>query len=131
MAGDILSKLKEINKTEYAFTDIQAQVFNLLMEGRTVEYISNELQIKKYTTNKEIKTVKEIVGLDNEDLKYIRAKRREKENKLDKVELECKRQIGEFIAPRYLGIKDTKEYPNEMYIRISLLRKKYSYKRNR
>ena len=128
MAGDILSKLKEINKTEYAFTDIQAQVFNLLMEGRTVEYISNELQIKKYTINKEIKTVKEIVGLNNEDLKYIRAKRREKENKLDKVELECKRQIGEFIAPRYLGIKDTKEYPNEMYIRISLLRKKYSYK---
>ena len=49
MARDILSKLKEINKTEYAFTDIQAQVFNLLMEGRTVEYISNELQIKKYT----------------------------------------------------------------------------------
>ena len=79
--------------------------------------------LKKYTINKEIKTVKEIVGLDNEDLKYIRAKRREKENKLDKVELECKRQIGEFIAPRYLGIKDTKEYPNEMYIRISLLRK--------
>ena len=101
MAGDILSKLKEINKTEYAFTDIQAQVFNLLMEGRTVEYISNELQIKKYTINKEIKTVKEIVGLNNEDLKYIRAKRREKENKLDKVELECKRQIGELIGHRY------------------------------
>ena len=43
MERDILSKLKEINKTEFAFTDIQAQVFNLLMEGRTVEYISNEL----------------------------------------------------------------------------------------
>lgn len=128
MVGDILSKLKKINETEYAFTDIQAQVFNLLMEGHTVAYISSELQVKNYTTNKEIKAVKEITGLDNEDLKYIKAKRKEQENKIDKIEQECKRQIGEFIAPRYLGIKDTKDYPSIMYIRVSQLRRKYSYK---
>lgn len=128
MSNYILNKLKKINETEYNFGDIQAQVFNLLMEGYTITRIANKLGITTYIANKEVKAVKEITGIDDEDLKYVRAKRREKENKLNKVELECKRQIGEFIAPRYLGIKDTKEYPREMYIRISILRKKYSYK---
>lgn len=128
MSNYILNKLKKINETEYNFEDIQAQVFNLLMEGYATTHIANKLGITTYIANKEVKAVKEITGIDDEDLKYVRAKRKEKENKLDKVELECKRQIGEFIAPRYLGIKDTKEYPNEMYIRISILRKKYSYK---
>lgn len=128
MANYILNKLKKINETEYNFEDIQAQVFNLLMEGYTTTHIANKLGITIYIANKEVKAVKEITGLDNEDIKYIRTKRREKENKINKVEQECKRQIGELIAPRYLGIKDTKDYPSIMYIRISQLRRKYSYK---
>lgn len=128
MAKDILTKLKKINKTEYNFNELQTQIFNLLMEGNSTVGICKELNIKNSIGTKEVKAIKEITGLDNEDLKYIRAKKRELSNKLDVVEQECKRQIGELIAPKYLGITDTKKYPPIMYIRISGLRKKYSYK---
>ena len=129
MAGrDIIKKLKKINETEYNFTEDQTNIFNLLMEGYSAKNMVEILGKSMNSVQKNIRIVKKITGLERGDICYIQHRRKAQNNHLEKKEQEAKRMIGEFIAPRYLGFQDTKTFPKYMYIRISQLRRQYSYR---
>ena len=126
--SESLKRINKIKKTEYMFNETQEQIFNYIMEGKTFKSISTELKLSEYVVRKNVQYVKELTGLTSQDIKYIRDKNNVRCEKLKTEEKECQRLVGEVIAMRYLGIKDTTKFPSIMYIRISQLAKQYSYK---
>lgn len=126
--SESLKKIKKIKQTEYMFDGIQEQIFNYIMEGKTFKFISDELQLSEYVVRKNVQYIKELTELTSQDIKYIRDKNNIEHKKLKTEEKECQRLVGELIAMRYLGIKDTTKFPSIMYIRVSQLAKQYSYK---
>lgn len=126
--SESLKRINKIKQTEYMFNETQEQIFNYIMEGKTFKSISTELKLSEYVVRKNVQYVKELTGLTSQDIKYIRDKNNVRCEKLKTEEKECQRLVGEVIAMRYLGIKDTTKFPSIMYIRISQLAKQYSYK---